>query len=576
MEQLRVRLEHLSRSYGSYRTLKGCYYFPGFELVVTRVQSDPFAPPSWIRLESELPSSWPQRWLVTADRRRALCDFLSRQLVQACAQSVLGNRGSGNSGHISTVKPGQAVLERTAVTLADQRLQLRLWLGLPARGRVPLPDQATEMFFEELPRIFSSTLEVDRAALEAHLQSVETACALRSQLRAHKLVAFIADGSILPRESGVSDQPLGGAIPCQSPLALRVSLETSQGPITGLGISEGLTLIVGGGYHGKSTLLRAIQSGVVDHIPGDGRERVVTRRDACKVRAEDGRAVYRVDLSAFIDQLPDGTVTTNFTTANASGATSQAASIQEALELGVGLLLFDEDTSAANLMSRDAVMRALVPTNCEPITPLSERVDSLVSQLGVSLILVAGSSSAFLPLANRVIGMQAYQPSDLTQAARQLLVPLPAHGSVPVWAAPGQAVVQRTLPLDWLSRHSRGEGLQVKVAAPNRLRVGSTELDLSALEQLSESGQLAALASLLEWLAPRLGPPLRQLMGELDQSLDVVGLVNLLASNHPGLARRRLLELGAALNRLHLPSGLKGRHKIETDPTVIFHARSGH
>lgn len=71
-----------------------------------------------------------------------------------------------------------------------------------------------------------------------------------------------------------------------------------------MGIPEGVTLIVGGGFHGKSTLLQALERGVYHHIAGDGREMVITRQDAVKVRAEDGRNIEKVNISAFINNLP--------------------------------------------------------------------------------------------------------------------------------------------------------------------------------------------------------------------------------------------------------------------------------
>ena len=101
-----------------------------------------------------------------------------------------------------------------------------------------------------------------------------------------------------------------------------------------MGIRKGITLIVGGGYHGKSTLLKALEAGVYNHIAGDGREFVITDDTAFKLRAEDGRSITGVDISPFIKNLPNKKDTVHFSTEDASGSTSQAANLMEALESG--------------------------------------------------------------------------------------------------------------------------------------------------------------------------------------------------------------------------------------------------
>lgn len=139
---------------------------------------------------------------------------------------------------------------------------------------------------------------------------------------------------------------------------MEISIDLPFGnSIRGMGIPEGVTLIIGGGYHGKSTLLQALEQGVYNHVKGDGREYVITRADALKLRAEDGRAVSHLDLSLFIHDLPNGKDTHCFSTEDASGSTSQAAGVLEGMEAETSCFLIDEDTSATNFLVRDAFMQ---------------------------------------------------------------------------------------------------------------------------------------------------------------------------------------------------------------------------
>ncbi|GAH25152.1 unnamed protein product, partial [marine sediment metagenome] len=102
---------------------------------------------------------------------------------------------------------------------------------------------------------------LDEEEIKRHIELCEDQDYIRSILKENKLVSFIKNGSILPRRSGVSDSPLpiSEAIAFKSPPDLEVTLEApNTGKITGMGIPEGVTLIIGGGFHGKTTLLKAI------------------------------------------------------------------------------------------------------------------------------------------------------------------------------------------------------------------------------------------------------------------------------------------------------------------------------
>ncbi|MEM1310288.1 MAG: ABC-ATPase domain-containing protein, partial [Cyanobacteria bacterium P01_H01_bin.153] len=423
---LRNRLNALDgESYKAYKSLREQHTLGDFTLHIDYVQGDPFAAPSRFRVQvSQAIAQFPPGLYNTHTRQTALEDFLIRQFRDQ-AQFFDRSAGSGKSGLIEIVRPSQAILSRTAASVSEERVELRFVVGLPAFGRRIAGRQAATLICDRLPVLIQKTLlfsQLDAAAVQSHCDCAEVADTLRQQLRDRQLVAFVADGAILPRQSGVNERPLqSGARPFQSPESLQVQLALPNGKsVTGMGIPRGITLIVGGGYHGKSTLLRAIEAGIDNHIPGDGREQVVTDAAAIKVRAEDGRSVAGVNISPFINHLPQGRSTTQFSTQDASGSTSQAASIVEAVEAGATVLLIDEDTSATNFMIRDRRMQALIAKDREPITPFVDKVRQLKADYGISTILVMGGSGDYFDVADTVIALDNYQPQDVTTQAHAI------------------------------------------------------------------------------------------------------------------------------------------------------------
>ncbi len=415
------------RGYKTYKSIGGQYEFGRFVVSIDHVQGDSFAAPSRVsaivpmgeaRLSGEL--------YRTATRRIALEDFLTRAFCRAASMTARGRRGTGKSGMIAMEVPGQAVLERTSVLVGDEFVEARFVMGLPAAGRRVLAREAVEMFDREVPAIIEGSLLAEALSghdMEHHVDAVEHQEMIADRLDDLGLVAFLADGSVLPRASGIDDLPMtaGQAVAFESPESLRVTIECPPYPaVTGMGVPRGITLIVGGGYHGKSTLLCALERSVYPHIPGDGRERVVCDRASVKIRAEDGRAIRSVDISPFIGDLPSGSDTREFSTENASGSTSQAANIMETLEAGASVLLIDEDTSATNFMIRDERMKALVPDGKEPITPFIDRARALHRERGVSTVLVTGGSGEYLEIADTVIMMDRYVPKDQTVEGKEV------------------------------------------------------------------------------------------------------------------------------------------------------------
>jgi len=603
-EDLRSELARIDgRGYKAYKDIKGTYRFDSFTLTVDHVQGDPFAAPSRVRVRMpQEVAGFPEDTFKGSGRSReiALRDFLSRRFCAACRRISRGpgggdgggdqgfggrgggrgpgggggrdrgSRGSGKSGLIAMERPGQEILERTSVLVRPEEVEARFVMGLPAFGRRVAGRQAQEMFFRELPEIVAAALvysSLPSVELYAHLETAEDADFIRARLAPMGLVAFVADGAILPRSSGVDPRPLthGKVVPFRSPESLRVELDLpNSGRVTGMGIPEGVTLIVGGGYHGKSTLLKALELGVYNHVPGDGRERVVTRELAVKIRAEDGRRIEAVDISPFISNLPFGRDTTAFRSEDASGSTSQAANIVEALEAGTSCLLIDEDTSATNFMIRDHRMQQLVSKDREPITPFIDKVGQLRRELGVSTVLVIGGSGDYFDAADRVICMVEYEPRDVTAEARRIAEDHRAERAGEGGWSFGSLTDR--IPLSGSFDPSRGRR-EVKISPKglHSIAFGRHSIDLGAVEQLVDSSQTGTIGDAIHHATRFMDGKrtLRQILDGIaaeiaERGLDVIG-------DRPtgDYAAFRKIELAAAINRLRT---LKVRQAREARP----------
>lgn len=579
-ELLKETLERISgKGFGSYRSVEGDYAFDGYRLSINHVQRDPFAPASQVavRVEQDMAGFdtqlFDQPW-----RRVAVEDHILRTFAVEIAKNAFSFADFIKGGAFSVSRPGPQVLERSACSLTEEALEVRFEATFPARERSIATHEFEEMFFDALPRIVRDSLLAVSYA-DGELQKVADLAddqhALREALGEKGLVAFVADGAVLPRESGVSQRPMTDAVAFQSPEELRVSIDTPHaGVIQGMGIPAGVTLIVGGGYHGKSTLLQAIQDGVYDHVAGDGREYVVCDGSAVKLRAEDGRSVRGTDISLFINNLPSGTATDSFWTENASGSTSQAASTAEAIEAGSRLFLIDEDTSATNFMVREPLMQKVINRGSEPITPFVERMRDLYEAAGISTIIVAGSSGAFFNVADTIIQMKDYEPLCITDAVKKICA---EENAINVPRATGfkrpnadRILVPPQHPLsittssearkaDKERREGRGpkgpEKLRAKVLGGVDIRVGSTGSDMRFVEQMVDAEQAKALALMLKTalerdLLSRMN--VRAVVDELMTGANQNGVASLQAPHAPecGLAMPRREELFACLNRL--------------------------
>lgn len=547
------QLEQLDgRSYSAYKRLRGRYVFPDFDLTLAHIQGDPFAAPSRVSLwTSHQHGQWPEQYWQNRVRRVILADFLHRQ-INAVIPQIQQQRGSGKSGRLSVATTSQVVLARTAMQVTADGIELRLGVGLPAFGRRIAGQAASDLLMQDLPRLVRAALHHQPEwdlAIAHHMATIEDANALRQQLSHHKLVAFIANGSILPRCSGVDPRPLPTAIPFTAPKSLEVTLQAPHaGPLTGLGIPEGVTLIVGGGYHGKSTVLKAIAHGVYNHIPGDGRERVVANAATVKIRAEDGRSITGVDISPFIERLPQGVSTKAFSTTNASGSTSQAASILEAIEAGTQVLLIDEDTAATNLMIRDRNMQILIAKEKEPITPFIDKVRQLHGDHSISTVLVMGGSGDYFEVADQVIALDSYTAHDVTAQAQAIAAAHPSERQ----GEGGQNFGTLTPRHIQLAQFAPGrKPTKVKTQRLTTLTIGLEDIDLRGIEQLVEPNQTRAIAyAILTWQQQHRTHLLSDLLDDIMTWVDRQDFDALTPYPMADLSEFRRYELAAVINRL--------------------------
>ena len=572
-EELRQQLRSINRkSYPAYKGLKGLYHFGNYILSIDHVQGDPFASPSHVSIQiSHRDAGFPVEYYKDTLTGTTLCDYLTRQFEKQVSQYSFRAKGSGKSGLLTVSHCGQEILSRTACEITEKGITARFFVGFPANGRTINATELEKILFDFLPvciqkSFFYSSLNAKE--LQNYIELAEDQEFIRQTLPAKNLCAFIADGSILPRESGISSRPMKASVPFTSPDSLRISINLPhKGKITGMGIPKGITLIVGGGYHGKSTLLNALELGVYNHIPGDGREYVITDATAVKLRSEDGRFIKDVDISMFINDLPNKKDTRCFSTLDASGSTSQAAGIVESMEAGSHLFLLDEDTSATNFMVRDAFMQQVIQREKEPITPFLERAEDLYKKAGISTILVAGSSGAFFHIADTIIQMDNYVPKDITASVKKLCsqYPLPAVSVTDFQLPHSHRIMSRPAESSKRLRHnSRGNHSASGAAKPERLKtrisgtdgfsLGRQEIDLRYTEQLIDAEQTAALGLLLKYAVEHLADGRRtlpEIVQFLWKNLSLHGL-SFFTENQKiscGYATPRIQEIYACLNR---------------------------
>ena len=548
-EELRRQLRQIDhKGYKAYKILEGEYEFGAYRLCIDHVQGDPFATPSRVRIVYKNQKNIPEELFKEKYRKTAIEDALLRRLHRSLCSAVKGQRrGSGKSGMVTACRAGQEILERSAMHITSTVVEARMEVGFPAFGRTIAAGELETLLFDVLPEVAERTFRAKPQLLEELKKAAYLADDqhfIRQELLRLGLAAFVADGAILPRESGISQKKMEGAVPFESPESLAVTLQLPHGGmLRGMGIRRGITVIAGGGFHGKSTLLKALERGVYNHIAGDGREYVITDETAFKLRAEEGRSIHEENISMFINHLPTKADTTDFTTENASGSTSQAANTVEALAAGSTVLLIDEDTSATNFMVRDGRMAQLVSDEKEPITPFIRKIRSLYQDLGVSTILVAGSSGDYLSAADTVLQMDCYRAYDVTEKAHALAQELKEE----------KADAAR-----WLRKPVRKKEIEkIRVHGWDSLSIDKSEIDLRYLEQVVDESQTAALGYIIQYILTKIADGRKTpdaLAEEIAKKLDAEGILSITPKNYSAgpSAMVRKQEILACLCRYRL------------------------
>lgn len=558
MENLKRKIKRIDRKgYKSYKEIEGIYDFGFYELIIDHVQADPFAPPSKLRIKiSNEISKFPPSTYSNKSREIALRDFLARVFYRNTGNYNKKIKGTGKSGVIEIPRPGQEILERSSVVLKGEIIEVRFYVGLPSYGRKIAGVLAEEIFFKFIPEIVKLSLlfeNIPQKELYRYIETNEDADFIRNKLSSLGLISFIANGSILPRKSGVDDRPLkdGKVVPFKSPENLKIKINLpDKGEIEGMGIKKGITLIAGGGYHGKSTLLNAIQYGIYNHIPGDGREFAITNPYAVKIRAEDGRRIEKVDISPFINNLPFNRDTKSFSTENASGSTSEAANIIETVEAGGEVLLIDEDTSATNFMIRDHRMQELITKDKEPITPFIDKVRKLYNDYGISTILVMGGSGDYFDVADCVISMIEYIPCDMTEKAKEISRKYKKERKDEGGKKFGE--ITERIPVRESLNPFRGERIKIKSQGKEKILFGKEEIDLSSIEQIVDKGQVKGIADAIFYSKKYIDAEktLREVIEKVTDDINSNGLEILSEKINGEYAFFRKIELASAINRL--------------------------
>lgn len=557
-KQLELKLDQIhKKSYPAYKSLQGSYQFGTFLLSINHVQGDPFAAPS--KLSIDVPqkfAGFPNEYFETKHRKIALEDYLTRLFYLQIEDFNFKAKGSGKSGLLSISRCGQQVLNRTSCSIDSKTVTIQLEVGFPANGRTINATELKKILFDFLPICITKSLfykNLNANQVKDTIDLSDDQQYIREKMKEIGLCAFVANGSLLPRESGVSQKPLKNAVPFLSPKTMEVTFDLPHfGKIVGMGIKKGITLIVGGGYHGKSTLLKALEMGVYNHIRKDGREFVITDDTAVKIRAEDGRSVHQVDISMFINHLPNKVDTTSFQTLDASGSTSQAANVIEAMEAGTELLLIDEDTCATNFMIRDALMQSVISAEKEPITPFIDRIRQLYEQEGISTILVAGSCGAYFYIADTILHMDCYKPYDITTTTKKLC--MEQGDSFLMKSLPYHSPITRRL----LQTKKKGKGdrdrIKVKIYGKEQILLDKETIDLRYVEQLIDSEQTAALSYILKYAIEHCMDgtmDIKEIVKTIEDKIATKGMFSLTGMSYLPcpMAIPRTQEIYACLNR---------------------------
>ena len=546
------------RDFAEYNRIIGDYDFARYILKVTRIPSE--ADDAGTLFVVRVPSGvagFPPNLYTTAIRRTALEDLLVRKVAEAIARTAAYDDQGISRRRMFVATPGQKILPRSALVISEDFIEARLTVNLPARrGRI-LGEEARHVFFEELPAVVNAALvfcNLEETEVNQFVDLMEDADAIRQTLPTRGLVGFIGEGAFLIRQDNSDKPDYDRDVPFIVPDELLVDMDVpNKGRIRGLGIPTGITVVLGDAYSGRTELMKALAAGIYNHVPGDGREYVISMPDTVYVAAEDRRSVQRVDISAFVRQNPAGRDVRQYTTTHADPCAAQAAAVAEAMEVGARALIFDESDSNSGFLCQDSRLQGLA-TGTEPrLIPLSVCARQMVDDLGISIVVAGASSvSEFIPFADTVLRVDDYQVVDVTREAKQLAVQ-PSELKPDTQALARLVEHSRWVVPSSLDPSSGRHDAVVGAESLTKLRFGNHVIDLTAVAQLADVNQTETIGLILYYAKNRYmdeGRPIRELLDLVDRDLSTEGLECLTRELRGDLARPRRYEIAAALNRL--------------------------
>ncbi|MDF7807841.1 ABC-ATPase domain-containing protein [Pontiellaceae bacterium B12219] len=508
-------------------------------------------------------SEIPEYLFDTPVRRTAMEDLLLRRISDCISRIANYDQNGIARRHIQVSSPNQKILPRNALLLTKEYIEVRIEITLPFQTIIvdgePLVsidgEMAQQIFFEDLPEIVSNSLlycNIDIAEADEHVNNMEDADRLRQYLGASGQVAFVAEGALVTRLTGSDLPDYERMSPVEAADELLDEVEVPHsGAVRGFGIPNGLTLILGESNSGRVDLMDAIAQGIYNHVPGDGREHVVTVADAVSIRAEVGRSIQQVDISAFASELLDGGNAASYSTKSAGSFTSQAASTVEALEAGARVLLYDEHSSSSTFLSSDTRVASLLGKSSR--NTLAARARQMVDELGISMV-VAGSSlvAEFIPIADKILKIENFCISDITEEAKALNIVAPAPVNDTVNLSTMLSRSRWVMPSSIDPSIGR-EDLVIETDEVDFLQFGRSLVDLDAVRQIADADQARAIGFVLYYAKLRYmdeGYPMREILDLVDRDLSNEGLNALVRDIRGDLARPRRYEVAAAINRL--------------------------
>ncbi len=389
-EVLRKTLKNADgKPFAKYKGIQNVFSLEGFEISFDEVQNDRSGH-TYARVRVPLKAAgFPEDVYGTPSRKVAFRDLVARRFWESARTRARSPIPKTDGGEGYMPRPGQEILDRGCVAVTEYSLEARFSLDLPSTGGKVNASATEELVFGRIAGIVSDSMLFSAYKLSKmynHVFTAENADFIRGNLGSRGLAAFVAEGSVLPRRED-DMAPMIDAVPFSCDAAASVEFEVPNGdPVRGWGVPEGFTALVGPSRHGKSVLADAVFAGVYNHIPGDGREYVVSVPDAVYVMAEEGRPVTSDDMSSFISPAP-GLDPSKFDSARASSPASEFAAVAEAMELGSSLVVVDEG------YSNPSVIRKGYLSEDSAYISLSE-AGGAMGRAGTSMLMVTGDESA--------------------------------------------------------------------------------------------------------------------------------------------------------------------------------------